>query len=144
MSGRWQCVVAFDFCRVSTWGKWSCMAYTPLAFGHHHFGDSFPPPSAALPLPGLHLHALNPRDQSRKYTVKKHSIITTGKKGGQRGRDKYKLCMCSAAGSIHVRARQCNSAFKDSPVSLHAEYGHFGFALAKIRANLSCYPSCQA
>jgi len=106
VSGRWQCVVAFDFCRVSTWGKWSCMAYTPLAFGHHHFGDSFPPPAAALPLPGLHLHALNPRGQSRKYTEKKTFHYNNRKKRrAERARQVQALrCVQLLDLSMYVRA----------------------------------------
>lgn len=69
--------------RFNVGGKlwWCCIGPYRLSV-IRHFGDSFPTPPPIYPLfHSVHVHALNPRREARrKYTVKKHSIITTEKK----------------------------------------------------------------
>jgi hypothetical protein len=73
--------------RFNVGGKlwWCCIGPYRLSV-IRHFGDSFPTPPPIYPLfHSVHVHALNPRREARrKYTVKKHSIITTEKKEKER------------------------------------------------------------
>lgn len=98
--------------RFNVGGKlwWCCIGPYRLSV-IRHFGDSFPTPPPIYPLfHSVHVHALNPRREARrKYTVKKHSIITTEKKreGEMASQPSTSSATRSAAGSIHVRARQC-------------------------------------
>jgi hypothetical protein len=101
--------------RFNVGGKlwWRCIGpYRPWLSVIRHFGDSFPAPHPSTHsfFHSVHVHALNPRREARrKYTVKKHSIITTEKKreGEMASQPSTSSATRSAAGSIHVRARQC-------------------------------------
>jgi hypothetical protein len=117
--------------RFNVGGKlwWRCIGpYRPWLSVIRHFGDSFPAPHPSTHsfFHSVHVHALNPRREARrKYTVKKHSIITTEKKKRRDGKPaKYKLC---DAFSCWIYPRTCAPVHllsKDSPIS-DTGYMHF-------------------
>jgi hypothetical protein len=103
--------------RFNVGGKlwWRCTALAPTGRGFRSSATleilfQPPHPSTHSFFHSVHVHALNPRREARrKYTVKKHSIITTEKKreGEMASQPSTSSATRSAAGSIHVRARQC-------------------------------------